>query len=405
MRSVDPGTSHMAMQQSGKTILVFSPRRNPSHDSRLLKLCAYLASCHCTVRLMWLQRQVDETPALPDYVEAVPCVTTHPHFRHERGFFGKLENALDAEWCVTKALTREEPQSLWVSGLVPLVLVMPYLLAHSRVRFVYDAREYVLGQQKCVGRRRKLLRERLMIQAILSVEEWASRQAVAVVHTNRWRRRLFEHSHLAAKTKLVIIENLHCSSMDSGGVAPAPAAATVGYVGGMAGERGLNLLVDALGLLPATHSVTIVGTGTNEERAAIMNHARDVGAAARLNFIAAVPYWELQSICRTFTCGVLLIEDDCLNNRYCSPNKVFDYVAAGCPLVVTGVPPLTELTRSLGIGIAVSQPVDAKSVAAAIRSVIENRAVFHSRCTEAADTLDWSTQRGTIDSIVAMFYP
>ena len=57
-----------------RNILVFSPNRNPLHDSRLLRLCAYLAGSGWAVRLMWVQGSIDRIPILPVYAQACPCV-------------------------------------------------------------------------------------------------------------------------------------------------------------------------------------------------------------------------------------------------------------------------------------------------------------------------------------------
>lgn len=390
----------------GKGILVFSPSRTPLHDSRLLRLCAYLAGSGWAVRFMWVQGSVDRIPALPAYVQACPCIVPGHFFRDEPGRVRRFVNLLRTIRLVTRALRQEPSVSLWVSGLSSLVLVAPYLVVHRRVRFVYDAREYSLGQHEYVGRNHKSVRQRLVICGTVIMEQWASRRAVAIVHTNRWRRRLFEYSHVVAQAKSFVVENLHCRSLDDLGVdLRRPAATTVGYVGALGSGRGLNLLVESLRFLPPEYSVTIVGTGTEQERAEILRHSEDAGVSGRVSVEPAVPYWELQRVCRTFTCGALLIEDDCLNNRYCSPNKIFDFIAAGCPSVVTGVPPLRELVLSQGIGVVVPRPVDAAAVAAAIRRIVEDRASFHHRCVVASDSLDWMTQSATIDGIAALLAP
>lgn len=385
---------------------MFSPSRTPLHDSRLLRLCAYLTDSGWAVRFMWVQGSVDKIPALPAYVQACPCIVPGRFFRDEPGKVRRLVNLLRTTRFVARSLSQEKSLSLWVSGLSSLVLVAPYLAMHRRVRFVYDAREYSLGQHEYVGRNHKSVRQRLIICGTVVMEQWASRRAVAIVHTNRWRRRLFEYSHVVARAKSFVVENLHYRRLDDAGEdPPCSVATTVGYVGALGLGRGLNLLVESLRFLPPEYNVIIVGTGTGQERAAVLRHAEDTGVAGRVNVIPAVPYWELQRVCRTFTCGALLIEDNCLNNRYCSPNKIFDFIAAGCPSVVTGVPPLRDLVLSLGIGVVVPQPVDATAVAAAIRRIVEDHASFHHRCVVASDSLDWMTQSGTVDRIAAILVP
>jgi len=160
-----------------RNILVFSPNRNPLHDSRLLRLCAYLAGSGWAVRLMWVQGSIDRIPILPVYAQACPCVVPGRFFRDEPGKVRRLIKLLRTTWYVARALRREKSPFLWVSGLSSLALTAPYLVLHWRVRFVYDAREYSLGQHDCIGRNRKSIRQRLMICGIVTAEQWASCRA------------------------------------------------------------------------------------------------------------------------------------------------------------------------------------------------------------------------------------
>ena len=48
--------------------------------------------------------------------------------------------------------------------------------------------------------------------------------------------------------------------------------------------------------------------------------------------------------------GVSLLQDTCENHRLALPNKVFEYVAAGVPVVVSDLPELTGLVEEHGIG-------------------------------------------------------
>jgi glycosyltransferase involved in cell wall biosynthesis len=385
-----------------KAIVFVSNGGNPSYDPRLLRLCAYLTCRGWTAYMLWLQGSCDQIPSLPRYVTAIPCRTPHVHVSKERGPLRKLVNVVDSVLRVTLTLTRNRPPCVWAGGFGPLVLAAPYLLLHPRVRLVYDAREYVLGTHECAGRSRKSIHQRVVIMGTLAIEEWASRRAVAVVHTNRWRRRLYEHSHAVVKGKSFVLENLHAHAIDHVALIQPDTSPTVGYVGvPSANDHHLSLLIAALSLLPSEYGLSIVGSETAEQRAAVMKQATDLSVQTRLKFIDGVPCWELQNIFRTFTCGVVLMDDDRLNNRYCSTNKVFDFIAAGCPVVVTAVPPLRRLVQSLQVGSTVSR-ADSVRIAAAIKEVVENHAFFQDRCTAASGDLDWLTQSGTVDSIMDM---
>ena len=62
--------------------------------------------------------------------------------------------------------------------------------------------------------------------------------------------------------------------------------------------------------------------------------------------------------------GVSLLQDTCENHRLALPNKVFEYVAAGVPVVVSDLPEISAFVRRLGVGwtVAAGDPVSVAGV-------------------------------------------
>jgi glycosyltransferase involved in cell wall biosynthesis len=88
--------------------------------------------------------------------------------------------------------------------------------------------------------------------------------------------------------------------------------------------------------------------------------------------------------------GVTLLEDVCENHRLALPNKVFEYVAAGIPVVASDLPELRSLVDRYGIGVVVDA-ADPASVAAGISAALaEPRA---DAIAAAARDLNWSNER------------
>lgn len=50
--------------------------------------------------------------------------------------------------------------------------------------------------------------------------------------------------------------------------------------------------------------------------------------------------------------GIAFIEDISLSDRYCLPNKLFEYIAAGLPVITSGLPDLTNFINSNQVGVA-----------------------------------------------------
>jgi glycosyltransferase involved in cell wall biosynthesis len=89
--------------------------------------------------------------------------------------------------------------------------------------------------------------------------------------------------------------------------------------------------------------------------------------------------------------GVTLLEDTCLNHRYALPNKLFDYLAAGVPVLASHLPELRSIIHGYNVGRTVD-PSDAGAVADAINEMISSdrdRAAWISNARRMAETFNW----------------
>ena len=77
--------------------------------------------------------------------------------------------------------------------------------------------------------------------------------------------------------------------------------------------------------------------------------AEQLGLGPRVHFRAPVPLAELLSYSAQADVGVTLLEDTCENHRLALPNKAFEYIAAGLPVVASELPELRRLVDSYGV--------------------------------------------------------
>lgn len=137
------------------------------------------------------------------------------------------------------------------------------------------------------------------------------------------------------------------------------------HQGAAAPQRGCDALVRAMANVPGAHLV-FLGTaepGFDEELRAL---TRSVGVAERVHFVAGVPLDGLLRYTREADVGVTLFESTCENYRLTIPNKLFEYVAAGLPVVGSAQREVERLIRDHGIGWIVD-PSDVGALAAALR--------------------------------------
>ena len=71
------------------------------------------------------------------------------------------------------------------------------------------------------------------------------------------------------------------------------------------------------------------------------------------------------------------------------PNKVFDYVHAGVPVVATGLPEVRKVVEGYGVGYVVAS-AEPEVLAAAVRAVLAvDRTTWRMRTAQAACKLHW----------------
>jgi glycosyltransferase involved in cell wall biosynthesis len=174
------------------------------------------------------------------------------------------------------------------------------------------------------------------------------------------------------------------------------------HQGAAAPMRGNPTLVRAVATLPGVHLVFLGDDdvrGFNGELAAL---AASLGAGERVHFVASQPLERLLPLTAEADVGVTLLEDTCVNHQLALPNKLFEYVAAGLPVVASDLPEMSALVRSRGLGWT-ADPDDPASVARALESALGDPSlpVVRQRVVEAARELRWPVEQERLLALYA----
>ncbi len=120
--------------------------------------------------------------------------------------------------------------------------------------------------------------------------------------------------------------------------------------GGLSAGRNLEVLVDAMRYVQHPDVVLVVlGEGLLLHR--LQQIARQEGLKGRVFFHAAVPQSELLGLTASADAGVIPYQSTCLNNHYCTPNKLFEFIAAGLPILATDLPEIGRIVTGHAIGL------------------------------------------------------
>jgi glycosyltransferase involved in cell wall biosynthesis len=138
------------------------------------------------------------------------------------------------------------------------------------------------------------------------------------------------------------------------------------HQGQRAPDRGLTALVRAMSQLPTAHLV-LLGSAVRGMDATLHRAAAAAGVRERLHFLPPVPSDRLLSVTAQADVGVTLLEDVSLNHRLALPNKLFEYLLAGLPVVASDLPEIRRVLKECEGGV-VCDPRDPASIAYAIGS-------------------------------------
>lgn len=138
------------------------------------------------------------------------------------------------------------------------------------------------------------------------------------------------------------------------------------FQGGLARDRGLIALVEAMEIAPAAWTLVIMGSGPLE------NDLR-AKAGKKVKLIATQKWDELHLWTAGANLGAILYEGTCANQRMCSPNKLWEYPSAGLPILASDLPYLGKIVRENQIGFVVSDPITPQSIQATLAGLTPSR--------------------------------
>lgn len=153
------------------------------------------------------------------------------------------------------------------------------------------------------------------------------------------------------------------------------------YEGFISFTRFIDKLVDSLEYLPDRFGLTIVGDGADSNL--LKEHIRGKSYSRRVHYMGRILNNEILPTISKCNIGFVGYPFTDLNNIYCSPNKIYEYPAAGIPFVSTKQHPIWDITEKYHI-CDFYDPYDngAKEIANAIIRVSNNYS-YYTRCIKS----------------------
>ena len=168
---------------------------------------------------------------------------------------------------------------------------------------------------------------------------------------------------------------------------------TLAFSGGLQSGRGLHNLIKLLTLLPRKYELRFVGDGSL--RTELETLAASLNLSDRVHFTGRVKHSEVIDELSRATLGIYLMENSGLCHYLALPNKLFQFINAGLPVVVAAFPEMANIVSKFEIGAAVD-PTDIKAAASKVLELTGNQEHYTrlvKNCEKAAGILNWQLEK------------
>ncbi len=162
------------------------------------------------------------------------------------------------------------------------------------------------------------------------------------------------------------------------------------YQGGIHDGRGIKVLLAAFGQVPLDRHIVFLGYGGMSEE--VKAHARE---RANIHHLPAVTPDQLARYTASADVGMSLIENISLSYYYSLPNKLFEYMQAGLPVISSDFPEVQLLHDRYDFGWL--SPVEADAVAKLVTSITaQDLEAKRSNSVAAAKEISWDGEQGLL---------
>ncbi|MCC7369821.1 MAG: glycosyltransferase family 4 protein [Chloroflexi bacterium] len=182
---------------------------------------------------------------------------------------------------------------------------------------------------------------------------------------------IVEYSYRLPTARIAVVPD--ATTPPSGPLPPRPSdTREIVYAGQLYRWKGVDTLLDAMTELPGARLTVYGGRGPGDPDLHVAQaKAAQVGVADRVTFAGFVPHAEVRRRIAGAGAAILPLPDNLMARYFTSPLKLFDYMAAGTPIVASDLQSVGEVLTD-GDNALLAPPEDPPALAAAVRRLLAN---------------------------------
>jgi glycosyltransferase involved in cell wall biosynthesis len=267
-----------------------------------------------------------------------------------------------------------------------------------RKKIIYDTHEYFTETPELVHRPKvQAIWQKIenfifpKLQVIFTVND-----SIAELYKKKYNKNLqvvrnipptYIPSRLKTRKELDLPENKHILILQGTGINK---------------DRGAEEVLTAMQYL---QNCILLIIGSGDVLPALQKMTKELKLENKVIFKTKMPFEEL----RQYTCnsdlGLAVDKDTNLNYHFSLPNKLFDYIHAGIPVLASDLPELKKIINDYDIGYFL-QNHDPKNIAATIEYIFENAERYKtvkSNTEKAREKLCWENEEKNLLQIIQQY--
>lgn len=145
------------------------------------------------------------------------------------------------------------------------------------------------------------------------------------------------------------------------------------YAGIYKKDRNLDKIV---GAAPYIRNGVVVFIGEGDEEHLLKKLRDKLKVGKKISFLNPIPMEDLIPFLASCDIGLAIYANNSLNNFYATPNKLFEYIMAGIPIIGSNFPEMKNIIEGEGIGFT-ADPDNPREIASSINKLIEDKFLYN----------------------------
>lgn len=168
--------------------------------------------------------------------------------------------------------------------------------------------------------------------------------------------------------------------------------------GGINIDKGGDELIDAVSLM---QHVSLIFAGSGDVVPLLKKKVLHLGLNGRIKFFPAMKWSELMRLTKSADAGLSLEKDTNINYRYSLPNKLFDYISAGIPVITGNLPEIRKIVESYDCGLIIPEitPAEISRAIIELRDNPELKKRLKQNSAKAFAELNWKNEQEKVISL------